>query len=260
MIDKPKHLGPEYAAQFMDKSVAEAYPHRPPYTIETFEILLNYIPEGPRIVLDLGCGTGDVARRIAGEVDRVDAVDPSLPLITVGRSMPGADDWRLRWIQSTAEDFHYADTYGLICAAESFQWMDWEVVLKKIGQALKPSGKFLLLQRKTDEQPWKDEVCELVSRYSTNQDYKPYDLTSELIARNLVEFHFETPTPEMVHTQSIHSYIESYHSKNGFSRQRMGLEAASRFDQEMREILKPHAYNGYLEYVIYTHITGLNPL
>ena len=44
MLPKPSHLGPEYAAQFADRSVAEAYPHRPPYPAEVFDLLLGLLP------------------------------------------------------------------------------------------------------------------------------------------------------------------------------------------------------------------------
>src|SRR5262245_11507173 len=72
---KPAGLAPEYAAQFQDRSVADAYHHRPPYPDEVFAILTGLITCEPRAVLDAGCGTGDIARRLAPLVARVDAVD-----------------------------------------------------------------------------------------------------------------------------------------------------------------------------------------
>ncbi len=77
MTPKPKHLGPEYGAQFRDQSVVAAYPHKPPYPAEVFTVLASLVRDAPRTVLDLGCGTGDIARVFAPQVDRLDAVDPS---------------------------------------------------------------------------------------------------------------------------------------------------------------------------------------
>ena len=71
MIPKPKHLGLEYAAQFKDRGIVDAYPHRPSYPPETFEILSHLIPDEPRTVLDVGCGIGDIARRLVEFVARV---------------------------------------------------------------------------------------------------------------------------------------------------------------------------------------------
>ena len=92
MLPKPKHLGPEYAAQFADRSVVAAYRHRPPYPAEVFEVLAGLIAATPyttRAVLDAGCGTGDVARNLVSRVDRLDAVDPSAAMLEAGRPLPG---------------------------------------------------------------------------------------------------------------------------------------------------------------------------
>src|SRR5215217_4625956 len=98
MLPKPKHLGPEYGAQFQDQSVAVAYPRRPPYPAAIFDALAGLLPIASRAVLDVGCGTGDVARRLAPLVERVDAVDVSAAMIAQGRRQPGGDVPNLRWI------------------------------------------------------------------------------------------------------------------------------------------------------------------
>ncbi|MBV9278962.1 MAG: class I SAM-dependent methyltransferase, partial [Chloroflexi bacterium] len=52
----------------------------------------------PRVVLDAGCGTGDVARPLAPLVDRVDAVDISAGMIERGRRLPGGENPAITWI------------------------------------------------------------------------------------------------------------------------------------------------------------------
>ena len=41
--------------------VAAAYPHRPPYPTAVFPLLADLIAAPSRTVLDIGCGTGDLA-------------------------------------------------------------------------------------------------------------------------------------------------------------------------------------------------------
>src|SRR5579884_4295939 len=89
MLPKPKHLAPEYAAVFQDQCVADAYHHRPPYPQEAIDLLASLIVDTPRTVLDVGCGTGDIVRRLAPLVDRLDAVDISLPMLEWGKRLPG---------------------------------------------------------------------------------------------------------------------------------------------------------------------------
>jgi len=47
----------------------------------------------------------------------------------------------------------------------------------------------------------------------------------------------EKITAPVPFVQSVDDYIESYHSRNGFSRQRMEPAMADDFDQEARKIL-----------------------
>src|SRR5947207_15956107 len=89
MLPKPAHLGPRYGAQFADPSVVAAYPHRPPYPAEVFEILVGLVIDAPRAVLDAGCGTGDLARRLAELVDRGGAVGLAAAMLALGRTLLG---------------------------------------------------------------------------------------------------------------------------------------------------------------------------
>src|SRR2546421_2163246 len=91
MKPKPGHLGPKYAEQFKDSSVVEVYHHRPAYPDEAIHALLALITDEPRTILDVGCGTGDLARRLASEVERVDAVDFSQVMLEKGRTLPGGE-------------------------------------------------------------------------------------------------------------------------------------------------------------------------
>src|SRR5262245_53032854 len=135
-LPKPRGLGPDYGAQFRDQSVADAYPTRPPYPPEVFEILLGLIQDESPVVLDLGCGTGDIGRGLAPHVTRVDAVDPSTAMIARGRALPGGRNPAIHWITSSAEDFAYSARYALIITAESLHWMDWYAVLPRVHRSL----------------------------------------------------------------------------------------------------------------------------
>ena len=44
--------------------------------------------------------------------------------------------------------------------------------------------------------------------------------------------------------QPIAAYVESVHSRNGFSRDRMAPEAATAFDREMAAVVAPYAEDG----------------
>ena len=59
----------------------QSYRSRPPYPDEVYAILEGLIVDTPRIVLERGCGLGEIARQIAAQVERVDAGDPSQAML-----------------------------------------------------------------------------------------------------------------------------------------------------------------------------------
>lgn len=171
MSQIPAFLRPDVAATFTSRAVAASYRHRPPYPPQAFDILAGLIADAPRTVLDLGCGTGFVARPLAPLVDRVDAIDISTAMIEVGKRLPGGDHARLTWIAGRAEDVALRPPYALITAGDSLHWMDWDRVLPRLADALSPNGALAILgvtgKVATDDQVFHQGVLNLIRRYTT---------------------------------------------------------------------------------------------
>ena len=254
MLPKPEHLGPEYAAQFSDPSVVAAYPHRPPYPPDVFPILAGLVAGQPRAVLDIGCGTGDIARGLAPLVERVDAVDISAPMLALGRTLPGGDHPRLRWLLGRAEDTASEPPYGLITAGESLHWMEWDVLLPRLARLLAPGGVLAIVGREPEPEPWGEELRPLFPRYSTNRQFRPYDLIEELVQRGLFTPLGERVTEPMVVRQPVGVYVESFHSRNGLSRDRMTPEETAAFDREVAALVAPFVEDGAVELRMRGHI------
>jgi SAM-dependent methyltransferase len=237
ILPKPRGLDPAYGAQFADHSVVDAYPARPPYPPELFTILLGLIRDELPSILDLGCGTGDIARNLAPHVAYVDAVDPSGPMIARGQALPGGRHPNIRWIVSRAEEFAYLSSYALVVTAESLHWMDWYTVLPHIRHSLTPQGRLaIVLGRGFRNEPWTEELRHLIARYSTNREYEPYNLLAELTKRELFTPAESIQTAAICFSQTLDAYIESFHSRNGLSRDRMGPSAAT-FDEQLKAII-----------------------
>ena len=235
---KPRHLAGEYAAQFGDEAVAAAYRHRPPYPPQTFVILDSLLGGRPRTVLELGAGTGDFTVGLAQLVDTLVAVEPSRPMLERGvrrvPPVPGQVEWRA----VAAEDLDFDRTYTAVVAAEAFHWVDWHRRLPRIAASLAPGGQLVLVQRTLGPLPWDDDLRTLVRTDSTNQDYVPYDLVTELETRKLLALGGRAQTDTVVHAQSLDDYVESFHSRNGFSRARLSADRAREFDDELRALVR----------------------
>ncbi|HSE45709.1 MAG TPA: class I SAM-dependent methyltransferase [Gemmatimonadales bacterium] len=255
MTARPAHLGPEYASQFRDEAVVAAYHHRPAYSPGVVPVLHELLAHKPRVVLDLGCGTGDIARLLVGSVDRVDAVDISRRMVARGRFQPGGAHRRLNWLVAAAESLPLRGPYGFVTAGESLHWMEWSSVLPALQSLLVPGGLLGILGREEVASPRTTALLRAISDFSTNRDFRPYDLIQELAQRRLFRVTGACTTIPDVIRQPVTSYIESIHSRNGFSRDRMSPGAALEFDERVQELLRPYARNGTLEVKISTSIT-----
>jgi SAM-dependent methyltransferase len=236
MIARPQHFSPQNALSFQDQSVVAAYRYRPPYPDEIFTILLNLITATPRRVLDVGCGTGELARRLAPLVDQVDAADFSQAMIAEGKQLPGGDHPHLRWWPGRIEEVALDPPYSLVIAGASLHWLDWPVVLPRFRSVLLPDSYLAIVTHGTKPDPW-SLLQNLVTRYRTDGGYQPFDLLAELTDHALFHQIGEQQTKPIPFVQSIDDSIESYHSRSGFSRERMGIEQANAFDQEAHAIL-----------------------
>lgn len=177
----------------------------------------------------------------------MDAVEPSEAMLRIARSMPGADSGRIRWINEPAETCEFDGPYSLVVAAQSLHWMDWTVVLPKIWSSLRPDG-FLAILNRCDflDMPWIADVMEIIPHYSTNVDYEPYDLIAELETRELFREAGRLTTSPIDFEQSVEEYVDSNHSRNGLSRDRLATELSQEFDDRVRQIVSGYSHDGRL--------------
>jgi hypothetical protein len=73
---------------------------------------------------------------------------------------------------------------------------------------------------------------------------QPYDIVEELTRRNLFRETGDQTTAAVPFAQSIDDYIESFHTRNGFSRSRMTAAAADAFDAAVRRLVAQHPGDG----------------
>jgi trans-aconitate methyltransferase len=260
MQPKPDFLGPHHAARFQDQSVVDRYHLRSTCPPETFRILAGLISDEPRAVLDVGCGTGDVARNLLDFVERIDAVDISLPMMEKGKRLPGGNSPKIRWLHGRAEDIDLAPPYALVTAGQSIHWMEWDIVLPRFRQALTPHGFLAILGPEEQPIPWDVPLRTIIKRYSTNQAYQPVDLIAEFEQRHLFQNVGEIYTTPVPFSQPLSDYIEAFHAKSSLSRDHMTREAAAAFDAELIETLTPYAQDGNITVQVVGHIVWGKPL
>ncbi len=246
MSNQPEQFRFKYSSIFQDESVVRAYRYRPRYPCATFALLVDLLPTGcrRRTVLDAGCGTGFVARRLAPLVDRVDAVDFSAAAIREGMRLPGGDDARLRWVVGPIETAPVDPPYCLITAGESLHWFDWEVAFPRFARLLEPDGLFVAVGMRVEKPDWmREELGPVLARYSMNQEFRPFsesEILDQLEQRGLFQRKGSAQTEMIEWRQPVDEWVESIHARNGFSRDRMDPELAAEADAAFKEIASRH--------------------
>jgi SAM-dependent methyltransferase len=114
---------------------------RPGWPAAVFEALLACTPERGR-ALDLGAGTGHVARVLAEHFAEVVAVEPDARMLA--ELEPRAN---LRTLNSRAEDAELEPACAdLVTAGNAFHWMDGPRVCAHVARWLRPGGCFAVFR------------------------------------------------------------------------------------------------------------------
>ena len=125
------HARPEFA------TVYDRYRPSPPTAI--VDLLTQYRGvERPRLVVDLGSGTGLSTVIWSGRAERVIGVDPAEGMQSAARAAPGVE-----YRRAPAEDTRLPDACAdVVTASQSFHWMDRDRTLAEVSRLLVSGGVF----------------------------------------------------------------------------------------------------------------------
>lgn len=213
-------------------------------------------------MLDVGCGTGNLARPLAKYADHIDALDISNPMLEQGRTLPGGDAPNIRWLHGRAEDVDLQpSSYSLITAGASLHWMNWEVVLPRFARLLAPQGVLAIVRISVEPRlPWHDGYKEISDRFSNKPTSFPMDMIGELEKAGLFQTLGRQATTPVTMRQTVGEYIDAQHSLSHFSLDRMTVEDATQFDKAMHALVEPYAQDGYLSFSFVGDIVWGKPL
>ncbi|MBN3833066.1 class I SAM-dependent methyltransferase [Burkholderia sp. Ac-20344] len=109
-------------------------------------------------ILDLGCGTGTFARRLAAAGHDVVAIDPAPAMIEYARRQPGAD--AVRWLACGLDGLPPGARFdAVVMTGHAFQCLltDTEIdtTLRGVRRVLAEGGRFLFETRNPRIAPWR---------------------------------------------------------------------------------------------------------
>lgn len=127
--------------------------YRPGYPDALFDLVARRLelPAGPTIV-DLGAGTGKVARAAAARGWRATAVDPGAPMLAVLRKRAVAEGVEIEVVQAGAEATGLPSAaFDAALAGEAYHWFDAPAALAEMARIVRPGGGIAFFWNVVDE-------------------------------------------------------------------------------------------------------------
>lgn len=223
--------------------------YRPPYPSSLIRFLVHeFSLNGEGRLLDLGCGTGQLALRFSDWFEEIVGVDAEPEMLDEAKRLSG--DERLghvKWLQGRAED-RVGDwgLFRLIIIAKAFHWMDRASILEILHNSSDPKGGIAIIDNYNEEQEpllWQLKVNEVVKRWlgdarrAGNSTYTPPKERYEDIVRKSgfknVQRHI---LPSYSYTWTVDSIIGNLYSTSFASRRFFG-DNLVRFENDLKSVL-----------------------
>jgi SAM-dependent methyltransferase len=153
------------------KGTAEHYDRfRPPYPSVLLDDLRARVPiRDTGRLLDLACGTGQVAFPLAADVGEVWAVDQEAELVDLARrKAQRLGVTNIRWVAAAAEQVALDGTFDLVAVGNAFHRLDRDAVMKHLLPHLPEGGCVALLWGGTPwrgDRPWQRALDEALDRW-----------------------------------------------------------------------------------------------
>jgi len=254
-------MGMRPGQSFENADVVEYYQFRPEYPIDVFKKLIALSPRTAN-ALDLGCGTGKIARGLSKSFESVTAVDASASMLRVAVEHQDRGVNNIAWVHGLAESTDFAGgPFDLVVAAASIHWMDQAVLFPRLFNNVSTKHVFAIVEgdevhQASWSQAWDDFLTKWIflikgERYEPHQedsDFRRYmtryrdwiDVEGEIFVQHDV-------------FQSVDHFVKCQHSRDTFAPSKMGAQI-SEFDDELFTILQPHAENEMITYTVQTRV------
>lgn len=140
-------LKPEFAPDLFSGAAEDYARFRDGYPDAMLDELMTVSgATGDGTLLDLGCGTGQVAIPMASRFAEVWAVDQEPDMIKVGAEQAARAGVELRWTCSSAESLTVRDgELELITVANAFHRLDRRLVARAARRWLRPGGALVIM-------------------------------------------------------------------------------------------------------------------
>jgi ubiquinone/menaquinone biosynthesis C-methylase UbiE len=152
----PRPPEPIFSSRLFEGAADDYDCYRLPYADDLIEFVRTELAlEGRGLLVDLGAGTGQVARALRPFVARAVALDSEPDMVEYGRARTKREKDGIEWHLGRAEDAEFLDgTVDILASGNAFHRFDRPVVVGKAARWLSSEGAIILL---SSSSPWGGE-------------------------------------------------------------------------------------------------------
>jgi len=198
--------------------------YRPGIPKKVINIIVKHFDIKPTDrVLDIGCGTGQVALAMEGKCGEMVCLDPDPEMLKWAKKATKDCKMKLIWINCSAEDLwklkEKLGTFKVATCSRAFHWMNQEQTLKSLVELTGEDGGVAVFSDRVlwgGDEEWKQAVKRVIQKYlgenvGKEKPIEPDELWENIIARSVFRFvkTHDVPIKRSWDVESIIGYIFS---------------------------------------------------
>ncbi|WP_102694017.1 class I SAM-dependent methyltransferase [Rummeliibacillus pycnus] len=223
--------------------------YRPLYPASLVRFLVNRISlDGNGRMLDLGCGTGQLALRFSDWFEQIVGIDTEPEMIDEAKRLSNERRVKnMEWFIGDINSYKgkYENSFRFVTIAKAFHWMNRDEVLEQLYDMVSLGGGVAIIDQYSPNKkvlPWQKKVSEVVKhwygeeRRAGNTTYSHPTISHQAVIENSkfdLEVH-QIPTFEQ--TWTIDSIIGNIYSTSYGSKRFLG-DYVHLFEENVREEL-----------------------
>jgi SAM-dependent methyltransferase len=251
-------VDPEFRADLYAGTAPFYDRFRPPYPVALFDDLCRRLPvSGAGRLLDLACGTGQIAVPLSSRFAAVVAVDQENESVSFGRAKAlSAGAGNIEWLTGAAETVVIDGPFELVAIGNAFHRLKRQVVADRMMDWVRPGGGVALVWAGTPaegDRPWQTELADSFVDWMTKAgtaDRVPTtwqasitaDPHERVLERAGLEYvgKFEFIEDQ---TWTVETLIGFAYSTSMLNRRALG-DHCREFERNLAERLGPHSLDG----------------
>ena len=224
--------------------------YRPSIPKEVIDIIIKHFNIKPSDrVLDIGCGTGQVALALNERCKEMVCLDPDPEMIKLAKKATKNSQTKLTWINSPAEDLgklkQEIGIFKVATISRAFHRMNQDQVLKSLNKLIDENGGMVTFSDRvlwSGERAWQQALKAIIQKYLKKEGYAEKgklrasgELWENILARSVFRF-IKTHNVPVTRNWNIESII-GYVFSTAFAAPHLFGNQLHKFEQELKDTL-----------------------